>query len=163
MSSSEASSTAGALHLSADQPPGERQGMTRGLTLLFAVAGGVAVGNLYWAQPLLDFIARDLHASAASAGWLVTATQVGYAGGILLIGPLGDVLNRRRLIPVMMLCAAVALTACAVAPSFAFLLVAITALGATTVAGQILAPLAGDLADDTERGRVVGTVMSGVL
>ena len=145
------------------RPAPQRPVMTRALTLLFAVAGGVAVGNLYWAQPLLDFIARDLHASAASAGWLVTATQIGYAAGILLIVPLGDVLNRRWLIPVMMLCAAVALTACAVAPSFAFLLVAITALGATTVAGQILAPLAGDLADDTERGRVVGTVMSGVL
>src|SRR4051794_41793835 len=63
MSSSEASSTAGALHLSADQPPGERQGMTRGLTLLFAVAGGVAVGNLYWAQPLLGFIGGGLPAA----------------------------------------------------------------------------------------------------
>ena len=56
-----------------------RPAMTRRLTFLFAVAGGAAVANLYWAQPLLDFIARDLHASASSAGWLVTATQVGYA------------------------------------------------------------------------------------
>jgi predicted MFS family arabinose efflux permease len=137
--------------------------MTRGLTLLFAVAGGVAVGNLYWAQPLLDFIARDLHASAASAGWLVTATQVGYAAGIVLIVPLGDVLTRRRLVPVIMTCAAVALVGCALAPSFAVLLLAITALGLTTVAGQILTPLAGDLTDDAHRGRVVGTVVSGLL
>ncbi len=55
--------------------------MTRRLTLLFAVAGGAAVGNLYWAQPLLDLIARDLHASPAADGWLVTATQIGYAAG----------------------------------------------------------------------------------
>jgi predicted MFS family arabinose efflux permease len=140
-----------------------RPAMTRGLTFLFAVAGGAAVANLYWAQPLLDFIARDLHASASSAGWLVTATQVGYAAGILLVVPLGDVVNRRRLIPAMMACAAVALVGCALAPSFGLLLIAITVLGLTTVAGQLLTPLAGDLADDGQRGQVVGIVVSGIL
>jgi hypothetical protein len=70
--------------------------MARGLTLLFAVAGGAAVSNMYWAQPLLDFITRGLHASTATAGWLIAATQVGYATGILIIVPLGDVSNRRR-------------------------------------------------------------------
>lgn len=137
--------------------------MSRGLTFLFALAGGAAVGNLYWAQPLLDFIAGDLHTSAALTGWLITATQLGYALGILLIVPLGDVLDRRRLIPVMMLASAVALVACAASPSIGVLLVAITALGLTTVAGQLLAPLAGDLAAEHERGRVVGTVVSGIL
>ena len=137
--------------------------MTTGLTFLFAVAAGAAVGNLYWAQPLLDLIAADLDASTASAGWLVTATQIGYAAGILLIVPLGDVTDRRRLVPLMMLCAAVALAACAVAPSFGVLLGAITALGVTTVAGQILTPLAGDLAEEERRGQVVGTVASGIL
>ncbi len=137
--------------------------MTTGLMFLFAVAGGAAVGNLYWAQPLLDLIAEDLDASTATAGWLITATQVGYAAGILLLVPLGDVLDRRRLIPVMMLCAAVALTACALAPSMGVLLVASTALGLTTVSGQILTPLAGDMADDSNRGQVVGTVVSGIL
>lgn len=137
--------------------------MTRALTLLFAVAGGVAVGNLYLAQPLLDLIARDLGASTASAGWLITATQLGYAAGILLIVPLGDVRNRRHLIPAMMLCAAAALTVCAVAPSMGVLLIAICLVGVTTVAGQILAPLAGDLADVASRGRVVGIVVSGIL
>jgi predicted MFS family arabinose efflux permease len=137
--------------------------MTRKLTFLFAVAGGAAVGNLYWAQPLLDFIAEDLHASTENAGWLVTATQIGYAIGILLIVPLGDVVNRRRLIPVMMLCSAVALMACALAPSLGVLLAASVLLGLTTVAGQILTPLAGDLAADADRGRVVGIVASGIL
>src|SRR3954469_8852184 len=127
--------------------------ITTRLTLLFAVAGGAAVGNLYWAQPLLDLIAEDLHASTATAGWLITATQVGYASGILLLVPLGDVVDRRRLIPIMMLCAAAALTACALAPSMGVLLVASTALGLTTVSGQILTPLAGDLADDANRGQ----------
>jgi predicted MFS family arabinose efflux permease len=137
--------------------------MTRGLTFLFAVSSGVAVGNLYWAQPLLDFIAGDLHASTASAGWLITATQIGYAVGIVLIVPLGDVVNRRRLVPVMMTLAAVALTACALAPSLGLLLAAISVLGVTTVSGQVLVPLAGDLAEDHERGHVVGTVVSGLL
>ncbi|GGW09387.1 MFS transporter [Streptomyces capoamus] len=144
-------------------PAARRTLMTRGLTFLFAVAGGAAVGNLYWAQPLLDFIARDLHASTAAAGWLVTATQLGYAAGILLVVPLGDAYDRRKLIPVMLLCSAVALLGCALAPSFGILLVAITLLGVTTVSGQLLAPLAGDLAEDDNRGSVVGTVVSGIL
>ncbi len=137
--------------------------MTTGLTLLFAVAGGAAVGNLYWAQPLLDLIAADLHSSAATAGWLVTATQLGYAAGILLIVPLGDVLDRRRLITLTMLASSVALVLCSIAPSMTFLLIAVSLLGITTVAGQILTPLAGDLADDAHRGRVVGTVVAGIL
>jgi predicted MFS family arabinose efflux permease len=137
--------------------------MTRGLTSLFAVAGGVAVGNLYLAQPLLELIARDLHASPASAGWLVTASQVGYGAGILFIVPLGDVRNRRNLVPLLMLCAAAALMLCAVAPSMSVLLIAIAILGVTTVAGQVLAPLAGDLTDDASRGRVVGIIVSGIL
>ncbi len=137
--------------------------MTRGLTLLFAVAAGAAVGNLYWAQPLLEAIAGDLHASAAAAGWLVTATQIGYAIGILLVVPLGDVVDRRRLTVLMMLASAVVLVACALAPSFAFLLVALCLLGITTIAGQILTPLAGDLARDADRGRIVGTVVAGIL
>ncbi len=139
------------------------QRLTAGLTFSFAVAAGAAVGNLYWAQPLLDLIAQDLDTSTATAGWLVTATQIGYAAGIVLIVPLGDVLDRRRLIPLTLLCSAVALVACAVAPSFGILLAAITLLGLTTVSGQLITPLAGDLADDADRGRVVGTVASGIL
>src|SRR3712207_2820330 len=137
--------------------------MTRALTLLFAVAGGAAVANLYWAQPLLEFIGRDLHVSPGTAGWLVTVTQIGYAAGILLVVPLGDMVDRRRLIPSTLLCAAVALVGCALAPSIGVLLVAIALVGATTVAGQLLTPLAGDLADDAHRGRVVGTIVSGLL
>ena len=77
--------------------------------------------------------------------------------------PLGDVLNRRRLIVTMMVSSAAALGLCALAPSFEILLLVITLLGLTTVSGQILTPLAGDLADEANRGRVVGTVVSGIL
>ncbi|MFF1602863.1 MFS transporter [Streptomyces mirabilis] len=145
------------------RPTTPSRGMTRSLTLLFAFAGGLAVGNLYWAQPLIDFIAGDLHASPASAGWLITVTQIGYATGIVLIVPLGDVLDRRRLIPLITLTSAVALAACALAPSFGALVGAITLLGMTTVSGQLLTPLAGDLATDENRGAVIGTVASGLL
>ncbi|ROP72561.1 MFS transporter [Curtobacterium sp. PhB115] len=138
-------------------------GMTTGRTLLFAVAGGAAVGNLYWSQPLLDDIASSLDTSASLAGLLVTLTQVGYALGILLVVPLGDVVDRRKLVPVVLVGSAVALLRAAVAPSFATLLVALALVGLTTVAGQLLIPLAGDLADPAQRGRVVGTIASGVL
>lgn len=137
--------------------------MSRGLTFLFALAAGAAIGNLYWAQPLLGFIAGDLRLATTTAGWLVTATQIGYAVGILLLVPLGDVLDRRRFIPVMLLASAVALLLCALAPSFGVLLIALALLGVTTISGQILSPLAGDLAGAGRRGRVVAGVASGTL
>lgn len=145
-------------------PDAEDQvGMTRGRTLLFAVGGGLAVGNLYLAQPLLDLIAADFHVTSGTAGLIVTATQLGYAVGIVLIVPLGDLRDRRRLIPVMMLLSSVALSLCAAAPTLPLLVAGSAVLGATTVAGQVLAPLAGDLADDRSRGRVVGVVASGLI
>ncbi|WP_083528069.1 MFS transporter [Curtobacterium ammoniigenes] len=143
--------------------PAPHTAMTRGRTLLFAIGAGAAVGNLYWAQPLLDDIASALHTSTAAAGLLVTLTQIGYAIGIFFVVPLGDVLNRKRLIPGILLGSAVALLFAAVAPTFGVLLLALALVGVTTVAGQLLTPLAGDLADPERRGHVVGTVTSGIL
>jgi predicted MFS family arabinose efflux permease len=140
-----------------------RRGMTRGLTLLFAIAGGAAVGNLYWSQPLLGVIAESLGISTGSAGLLVTVTQVGYALGVFFIVPLGDVVNRRRVIPALMVLSAVSLAASALAPSFAVLLVTLALVGVTTVSGQLLTPLAGDLSSDDQRGRVLGSVASGLI
>ncbi|MEV4316856.1 MFS transporter [Actinocrispum sp. NPDC049592] len=137
--------------------------MTRSLMVLFAIAGGAAVGSLYYAQPLLDLIARDLRVPQESAGLLVTASQIGYALGILFIVPLGDLRDRRRLVPLMMLLSAVALAACGIAPGFVTLTLAVAAVGVTTVSGQILAPLAGDLSDDASRGKVIGIVVSGLI
>ncbi len=141
----------------------EHHGISPTLTALFAVAGGVAVGNLYWAQPLLANIARSLGVTPATAGLLVTVTQVGYGAGVFLIVPLGDSLERRRLIPVMLILSTIALAASAVAPTFGLLLLALGAVGLTTITGQLLLPLAGDLARDDQRGRVVGIVASGIL
>ena len=137
--------------------------ISRTLTLLFAVAGGAAVANLYWAQPLLEEMASALQVSQAVAGLLVTVTQVGYAVGIFLVVPLGDVLNRRRLVPGVLVASGVALFAAALAPTWVAALVALTVVGLTSVGAQLLIPLAGDLAAPDERGRVVGTIVSGVL
>src|SRR5215212_1203875 len=136
--------------------------MRRGLVLLFAVACGAAVANLYYAQPLLDSIARALDVGTGTAAAVVTTSQLGYAAGLSLIVPLGDLADRRRLVVALLLACAVALGAAAAAPSLAVLAVATAAIGLTSVVAQVLIPLAGDLAADHERGRVVGTVMSGL-
>ena len=83
--------------------------MTRALTLLFAIAAGAAVGNLYSAQPLLADIAATMQVSVVAVSILVTFTQAGYALGVFLVVPLGDTLSRRRLIPAIMTCSAIGL------------------------------------------------------
>jgi len=133
------------------------------LVLLFAVACGLAVANNYYAQPLLAEIARAFRSSSATAGLVVTLTQVGYAGGLVLLVPLGDLLDRRRLVVAVLGAAALALLAAALSPSLGALAAASLAVGVTSVAAQILVPFAASLAPDAERGRVVGTVMSGLL
>ena len=138
-------------------------GMSAALIFLFALAGGSAVSNLYWAQPLLSTIARSFGVNEGTAGSLITATQVGYGIGVFLVVPLGDVLNRRHLIPLLLFCCTLALLCCAMAPSFALLWVSLVFVGMTTVSGQLLVPLTGDLVQPSYRGRVVGIVVSGLL
>ena len=131
--------------------------------MLFAVAGGAAVGNLYWAQPLLEEIATSLDVATSVAGLLVTITQIGYAVGIFLLVPLGDLVNRRRLIPMVLGASGLALAGAAAAPGWAVLFVTLLLVGLTAVGAQLLIPLASELADPAERGRVVGTIASGIL
>jgi predicted MFS family arabinose efflux permease len=131
--------------------------------LLLAVACGATVANLYYAQPLLDAIARALNVSSGTAGLLVTATQAGYVSGLLLIVPLGDLLQRRRLVSRLLVVDACALAAACAAPSIGVLAVALAVVGVSSVAAQILVPFASSLAAESERGAVVGRVMSGLL
>ena len=139
------------------------RGMSRGLILLFAVATGQAVACNYLAQPLLETI-RDLFGvSAAVAGLIVTAAQIGYAAGLILLLPLGDLFERRRLITTLAAITVVGLVAAAVAPSIGFLIAAAGVIGTTSVMAQLLVPFAATLSPEAERGRVVGTVMSGLL
>ena len=108
-------------------------------------------------------IARDLGVSSGAAGLLVTASQVGYAAGLVLLVPLGDLVDRRRMVWRLLLVTAAGMVVAGLAPSFAVLAVAIGIVGVTAVVAQVLVPLAGTLAADHERGKVVGNVMSGLL
>jgi predicted MFS family arabinose efflux permease len=140
-----------------------RPRMSRALVLLFAIACGVAVANLYYAQPILDTIAKAYGASSGTAGLIVTATQIGYVVGLALVVPLGDLVTRRRLVPAVLAVATAGLIASAAAPSIGVLIAVALIVGATSVVAQVLIPMAASLADDEHRGQVVGTVMSGLL
>ncbi|WP_254389800.1 MFS transporter [Streptomyces sp. AC550_RSS872] len=125
---------------------------------LLAVASGMTVANLYYAQPLLSS-----HVSTAGAGWLITLTQVGYVVGMLLLVPLSDRLEKRRLITGLLAVTTLALVTAGLATNFPVLLTASLLSGATSVVAQILVPFTASLAPDHARGRIVGQVMSGLL
>lgn len=137
--------------------------ISRPLVILLAVGSGAAVANLYYAQPLLHAIAAGLHTSSSNAALLVTATQIGYAAGLVLLVPLGDLLDRRRLVSRLLVVAALGLAGAAAAGSLGVLVLALGVVGVTSVVAQILVPFASTLASEDERGRVVGQVMSGLL
>lgn len=128
-----------------------------------AVGCGLSVANNYYAQPLLAEMGRYFDVDDRRMGLVAMLAQVGYAAGMLLFVPLGDQLERRGFILAMIVAATVALLGVAVAPNFAWLAVASLAVGVTTIAPQLLVPFAAHLAAPAERGRVVGTVMSGLL
>jgi len=130
---------------------------------MFALAGGLAVANIYYLQPLLDVIADEFGLSAAAAGILVAITQVGYLFGLLFLVPLGDMVERRGLICGCLVLAGLAAAICAAAPGVAVLAGALVALGVLSVAAQVMVPLVSTLASDEERGQALGTVMSGLV
>jgi predicted MFS family arabinose efflux permease len=138
-------------------------GISRACVLLLAVTCGAAVANLYYAQPLLHTIAESFSVSDATAGLLVTVTQAGYVIGLALLVPLGDLLERRRLIAATLLLTAATLALAAAAPSFVLFALALAVVGVTAVVAQIVVPMSSSLAAEQERGSVVGTVMSGLL
>ncbi|MEJ2886957.1 MFS transporter [Actinomycetospora aeridis] len=140
-----------------------RPGIGRARTLLLAVVCGAAVANIYYAQPLLHTIGEAFGVGDGTAGLLVTASQVGYAVALALLVPLGDLLERRRLVTGLLAACAVVLALAAAAPGFGLLAAAIALVGVTSAVAQIAVPLAASLAGDHERGQVVGTVMSGLL
>jgi predicted MFS family arabinose efflux permease len=128
-----------------------------------AVATGAVVANLYYAQPVLHQVSRAFHSGPGTTSSVITATQVGYAAGLLLIVPLGDLHPRRALVARLFGVAAVALVACALAPTLWFFALASVAVGAVSVAGQVMIPFAADLAPEERRGRVVARIMTGLL
>ena len=135
----------------------------RSITIIFAVTAGTSAGCLYYLQPLLDGVSDDLKVSTTSASLLVSGTQVGYLFGLALVVPLGDFLERRRMVPALLAGSMAALLFSAVAPNFGMLLVGVFLTGVTASAAQIVVPWAAALAGPSERGHVVGIVMSGLL
>lgn len=130
---------------------------------IMAIASGAGAANLYYNQPLLAVIQEKLHASADSSGLIPMLTQMGYALGIFLLVPLGDLMERRRLILIMLGLTALALAATAMSPNLTLLLGASLLVGITTITPQLIVPFAAQLAKPEERGKVVGMVMSGLL
>ncbi|MGA7965473.1 MAG: MFS transporter [Gammaproteobacteria bacterium] len=133
------------------------------LVLVMAIATGAAVANIWYAQPLLDTLGHAFGVSNGTAGLIVALTQLGYAAGLAFLVPLGDLLERRRLITVITLGTVLSLAFAAVAPDVSVFLFASLAIGATSVVAQVLVPLAAHLAAEEQRGRVVGRVMAGLL
>ena len=148
---------------SAKGRPCQSQGLSPSLTLLFSVTCALAVANVYFAQPLLDSMAQSLGVASSMIGIVVTATQVGYALGLLFIVPLGDLVNRKRLILTQVLLSALALAAVGAAQQWLALLSAMVAVGLLAVVVQILVAYAAVLATPSQRGRAVGTVTSGIV
>ncbi|EEH5261567.1 MFS transporter [Salmonella enterica] len=138
-------------------------GLSPALIVLMSVATGLAVASNYYAQPLLDTIAHHFSLSASSAGFIVTAAQLGYAAGLLFLVPLGDMFERRMLIVSMTLLAAGGMLITASSQSLSMMILGTALTGLFSVVAQILVPLAATLATPDTRGKVVGTIMSGLL
>ncbi|MDH0304844.1 MULTISPECIES: MFS transporter [unclassified Pseudomonas] len=135
----------------------------RALLLLMATATGLAVASNYYAQPLLHSIAQQFGLSTASAGTIVIAAQLSYGAGLLLLAPLGDLFEQRRLIVTMVLIATAGLVISACAPSLPWLILGTALTGLFSVVAQVLVPMAAALSPPEQRGRAVGTLMSGLL
>lgn len=154
------SSRAAALNDGAPQPS---MLLSRSLILLFAVASGLAVANAYFAHPLLDAMADDLGLSRATAGLIVGATQLGYGLGLILLVPIGDLVDRRKLVIGQSLLSVLALISIAFASSGAMLLASMVVMGLLAVVTQAFVAYAASLARPSARGEVVGIVTSGIV
>lgn len=137
--------------------------LSRWNILIMALCTGLIVANIYYSQPLLVLMSDEFGVSESNAGQVTFFTQVGYALGLLFCVPLGDKLERKRQIVVMTLAAVVALIAAAESVNITMLKVTGLLIGFTSVVPQLILPLAANLSDPASRGKVIGTIMSGLL
>lgn len=137
--------------------------LTQRTVVLFAVACGISVANLYYAQPILQTVAKAFGASSGTAGLIVTCSQIGYAFGLALLVPLGDILPRRRLVPAVLAFTTAALLVSAAAPAIDVLIAIALVVGAGSVVAQVLVAMVATLAPEERRGEKVGHVMTGLL
>lgn len=136
---------------------------SRSLLLLLATIAGVSVANIYYNQPLLDAFRASFPGSASWIGVVPTATQLGYATGMLVLAPLGDRFDRRTLILLQIAGLSAALVVAAAAPTLGVLAAASLAIGILATIAQQAVPFAAEIAPPAARGQAVGTVMSGLL
>lgn len=130
---------------------------------LMAAASGIAVANIYYIQPLLNSAAEYFTISGVQASLLATLTQTGYAFGLLLILPIADLTERKKLILTMILLAVLSLLGMYFSPNFILACAACLAVGVTSVIPQLLLPLCAKLSDEQVRGKNIGHIMSGLL
>jgi predicted MFS family arabinose efflux permease len=147
----------------ADAAPATPAAASAWITLLLAAATGLIVANLYYAQPLAGPIGAALGLSPSATGLIVTLTQIGYGLGLLFIVPLGDLVETRRLVVVLMALVALALVGAALSTTPLPFFAAVLAIGLVAVSAQVLVPYAAHLAPPALRGRMVGNVMSGLV
>lgn len=133
------------------------------IILILAAACGLIAANLYYAQPLVGPISSALGLSSGAAGLIVTLAQIGYGIGLLFIVPLGDILENRKLVVMLLFLTAIVLAVAAAIKSALLFLTACMLIGLGSAAAQILVPFAAHLSPDATRGRHVGNVMSGLL
>uniref|UniRef100_UPI003EBE4678 MFS transporter n=1 Tax=Actinacidiphila sp. bgisy145 TaxID=3413792 RepID=UPI003EBE4678 len=145
-------------------PPGPAvfHGPRSARILALAVACGLCVANLYYIQPILPSMAAALHRTPQSLTPAVSCTQLGYALGLFALVPLGDALDRRRLLTVLLTATAAVLALIPLA-SGAWLFGLFFLLGLVTVSAMVIVPQAADMAHPEQRGQVVGTVMTGLI
>ncbi|HDR7612061.1 TPA: MFS transporter [Bacillus mycoides] len=141
----------------------QQPSMSHALVLLFATACGMSVANIYFAQPLLDQLSNEFGINHSIIGVVITITQIFYGLGLLLLVPLGDLLNQRRLIVGQMLLSTTALVIVGTASSSMVLFAGMALVGLLAVVTQTLVAFAATIASPTERGRVVGIVTSGIV
>lgn len=133
------------------------------ITTLLAIACGVFVANLYYAQPLVGPISTDTHLPLAYSGLIVTLTQIGYVIGLIFIVPLCDLIENRRLVSSILVVVILSLIVAGLMHNALIFLITSLFIGLGSVATQILVPYAAHLAPEERRGQVVGNVMSGLL
>ncbi|PWW08751.1 putative MFS family arabinose efflux permease [Paenibacillus cellulosilyticus] len=133
------------------------------IILILAAACGLIVANLYYAQPLIGPISEDLGLSSGAAGLIVTLAQIGYGLGLLFLVPLGDIVENRKLVVILLVLAAIALALGGGIHNASLFLLASMLIGMSSVAAQVLVPYAAHLSPEATRGRNVGNVMSGLL
>ena len=151
------------VHATAESVAPAAPDLPSSLVLLLATGAGLSVASLYYAQPMLGVLGADIGASGRAVGFIPTLTQLGYALGILLLAPLGDRFDRRRIVLAKAAALCAALLVAGAAPSIGVLLAASLAIGLAATMAQDIVPAAATLAPEATRGKTVGTVMTGLL